>query len=81
MQITITGGCGLRNTRSAKRDAMKIPFGKYEGQELSDVRKDHLEWLHKQIEEEIHTKTALLEAIEEEINLRYWKEDANGEVQ
>ena len=49
---------------------MELPFGKHQGKELSEVPKSYLEWLYGELEEEIAMKQALLEEIEDELNLR-----------
>lgn len=46
---------------------MKIPFGEWQGRELSDVPHDHLAWLASELEDDIDKKTDLLAAIEEEL--------------
>ena len=49
---------------------MEMPFGKYEGKELSDIPHDYLDWLVGSLEDDMAEKQKLMDAIEDRLKMK-----------
>lgn len=48
----------------------KLPFGKHKGEDIEDIDSDYLEWFLDNIDSDCSAMDAILQEIEEELEIR-----------